>query len=63
MPSEAPRVFTVREAADYLKIGRSYTEMLIASGELKSFKLGRLRRIPAEALEDFVAKKVNASRR
>ena len=33
---------------------------LIASGELRSVKIGRSRRVPADALEEYVAKLVDA---
>jgi excisionase family DNA binding protein len=50
----APLLLTVEEAAERLRIGRSLAYELVQSGELVSVKLGRCRRIPVAALEDFV---------
>jgi excisionase family DNA binding protein len=47
-------VFTVEEAADRLGIGRTLMYALITAGEVESVRIGRLRRIPAEALEMYV---------
>ncbi len=43
------------EAAEILSIGRSKVYELMGTGELASVRIGRCRRIPAEALSDFVA--------
>lgn len=42
------------EAATMLGLGRSKIYELLASGELESVKIGKARRVPAEALEDYV---------
>jgi excisionase family DNA binding protein len=41
-------------AAERLDIGRTLLYELLASGEIESVKLGRNRRIPAEALAAYV---------
>lgn len=51
----AGELLTVEEAARRLRIGRSLLYRLIASGELESVKVGRLRRVPAECLPEYVA--------
>ena len=43
------------EAAEILSIGRSKVYELMGTGELASVRIGACRRIPAEALTDFVA--------
>jgi excisionase family DNA binding protein len=43
------------EAAQRLGIGRTKVYELMASGELRSVKIGAARRISATALADFVA--------
>jgi excisionase family DNA binding protein len=48
-------LLTVEEAARRLRIGRTLVYQLISSGELKSVKVGRLRRVPAECLPAYVA--------
>ncbi len=47
-------VLTVEEAADRLGIGRTLMYALITSGEVESVRIGRLRRVPADALDEFV---------
>lgn len=42
-----------RTTADRLGISLRSVEQLIRNGELASVKIGRLRRIPAHALENF----------
>jgi excisionase family DNA binding protein len=48
-------LLTVEEAADRLTLGRTFVYQLIMSGELESVKVGRLRRVPAECLPEYVA--------
>ena len=49
-------VLTIEEAAERLGIGRTLMYSLVASGEVESVQIGRLRRLPTEALTDFVAR-------
>ena len=46
----------VDEAASLLGVGRSFLYALVQRGEIASVKLGRARRIPMSALEEFVKK-------
>jgi excisionase family DNA binding protein len=46
--------FTVEEAADRLRKGRTWTWGAIRSGELKSFKIGARRLVSEDALDDFI---------
>jgi excisionase family DNA binding protein len=48
-------LLTVEEAAKSLRLGRTLVYRLIASGELESVTVGRLRRVPAECLTEYVA--------
>lgn len=50
----APALLTVEEAARRLRIGRTLCFRLVSSGELESVVIGRLRRIPPAALDDYV---------
>lgn len=50
------RLLTIDEAAQRLGIGRSHAYVYVLRGELESVKLGRSRRIPAEAVDEFVRK-------
>ncbi len=49
-----PLLYRVNQAAELLQLGRSTVERLVASGELRSIKVGKCRRIPADALAEFV---------
>jgi excisionase family DNA binding protein len=42
------------EAAELLAVGRSRLFELMASGELRSVKIGRSRRVPVAALTEYV---------
>jgi excisionase family DNA binding protein len=46
---------TVEEAARRLGVGRTTMYALLASGEIPSMAIGRLRRVPADALAAYVA--------
>ena len=48
-------LLTVEEAAERLGIGRSNMYRLLATGQVRSIRIGRLRRIPVEALDHYVA--------
>lgn len=49
-------LLTAEEAADCLKVGRCKVYDLIRTGELQSIKIGRLRRIPVDAVREFASK-------
>lgn len=49
-------LLTVEEAARRLGVGRTTCFKLVSAGEIESVVVGRLRRIPAEALPVYVAK-------
>ncbi|RFU87329.1 helix-turn-helix domain-containing protein [Streptomyces triticagri] len=48
-------LLTVEEAARRLGIGRTTCFRLVSTGELESVTVGRLRRVPADALSTYVA--------
>ena len=47
-------LLTVDEAAQRLGIGRSHAYLYVLRGELESVKLGRSRRVPLQAISDFI---------
>jgi excisionase family DNA binding protein len=47
-------LLTPEEAAERLSVGRSRIFELIATGRLRSVRIGASRRVPASALIDFV---------
>lgn len=55
------RWFTVAEVAEMLGFGETKVRMAIISGELKSVKDGKLRRILPEWVDDYVAARVAES--
>ena len=55
-------LLTVVEAARRLEISRSLLYELIAKDEIQSIRVGRLRRVPAEALSDYISRQQVASR-
>ncbi|MDT9697436.1 helix-turn-helix domain-containing protein [Streptomyces sp. P17] len=52
---------TVAEAARRIGIGRTKLYEYVSSGEIASVKIGSLRRIPAEAVGEFLARRFRAS--
>jgi excisionase family DNA binding protein len=52
-------LLTPEEAFNEIKIGRAKGFQLIASGDLPSIKIGRLRRIPADGLRAWVQRQVD----
>lgn len=51
-------LLTVEEAAHQLGIGRTKVYALVKSGDLESVQIGRLRRIPTAAIEEYAARLV-----
>lgn len=52
-----PRLMcTVPEVAAVLSIGRSAAYELVACGRIPSVKIGKSRRVPVKALEDYIAR-------
>ena len=51
---EKQLLLRVEEAAQRLGIGRSLMYQLVLSGSVESVPIGRLRRIPAECLDEYI---------
>ncbi len=51
-------LLTVTEAAQRLAVGRSQLYELLRRGEIVSVRIGRSRRVPVRALEDFAKAKI-----
>ena len=49
-----PLVLTIEQAAKRLGIGRTLMYALVTSGEIESVTIGRLRRIPADCITEYV---------
>ena len=52
---DALGMFTVPEAAALMSLGRRTVWRMVASGEIESVKVGRSRRIPRQAVADYIA--------
>lgn len=55
-----PLLFTPAQAAAALSLGQTKVYELLATGALKSVKIGTARRIPREALHEFVQQQQSA---
>lgn len=55
MSSHEPLLMTVESAAEMLSIGRTRMFDLINKGEVSSVIIGRSRRVPLVALQQYVA--------
>jgi len=51
-------LLTIEEAAERLQVGRCTMQALLLSGEVQSFKIGRLRRVPPAALEAYIRRRM-----
>ncbi|MFC5996744.1 helix-turn-helix domain-containing protein [Pseudonocardia hispaniensis] len=51
-----PLLYTVEEAAELLTISRWKVFELIRLRELRSVKIGGLRRVPGAAIEEYIAR-------
>lgn len=49
-----PLVLTIEQAAERLGVGRTLMYALVQSGAVESVRIGRLRRIPSDALDTFL---------
>ena len=47
-------LYSVEEAADLLGIGRTFMFHLLATGEIDSFKIGKRRKVPRDALDGYI---------
>jgi excisionase family DNA binding protein len=55
VPAADALLLRVEEAAPLLRLSRTEVFALIKKGELTSIKIGRRRRIPRQALDDYIA--------
>jgi len=55
-----PKLLTVRQAAAVLGLSRSATYALVTKGDIRSLKIGRSRRVPVLALDEFIGKQLLA---
>ncbi|MFD6279745.1 helix-turn-helix domain-containing protein [Streptomyces sp. NPDC060209] len=61
MTTATAELLTVPEVMARLKLGRSTVYDLIRSRRLTSITIGRSRRIPADAVRDFIVNEIEAA--
>jgi excisionase family DNA binding protein len=54
LSAPGPLLYSVEDAAQLLGIGRTFMFHLVATGEICSVKIGKRRKIPRDALDDYV---------
>jgi excisionase family DNA binding protein len=59
MTARDPLAYRIGEAAEMANISRATIYRLIASGKLKTVKIGRIRLVPAPALRSLLEKGVS----
>ena len=47
-------LYSVEEAAGLLGVGRTFMFYLVATGEIESLKIGKLRKIPRDAIDSYI---------
>lgn len=47
-------IFTIDEAAEYLKLSHQTIRKLIKEGKIKCFKTGRIYRITNDSIQEFI---------
>lgn len=57
----APVIYTATEARQILKVSKSTMSKLLVGGQVKSFKVGRDRRVTEEALKAYIAEQLAAA--
>lgn len=54
--NEPKSLITVEELAEWLMIGKTATYKLLASGEIKGFRIGRIWKIPISNVNEYIQK-------
>lgn len=62
-PEPPPELLTIQEAADRLRVSRNFIAERIHAGQLPSIAVGRNRRIPAAAFDEFVRRRATGADR
>lgn len=51
-------IMKFEEVMEYLNIGKSTLYKLLRSGEITSFKIGKVWKIPRQSVEDYIKKQM-----
>lgn len=52
-------LITVEELCDFLMIGKNAAYRLLKSGQIKSFQIGRIWKIPKVSIEKYIREQTN----
>jgi excisionase family DNA binding protein len=57
-PTTERRLLDIREVAELLGCSRSYVYVLLSSRQIRSLKVGKLTRVPLDAVSEFIDRKL-----
>ncbi len=52
-------LITVKELCEFLMIGKNAADQLLKSGQIKSFRIGRIWKIPKVSIEKYIREQTN----
>lgn len=55
--NDASEIITIDELCDMLQIGKNTAYRLLLNGEIQAFKIGRIWKIPKQAVISFILQK------
>jgi excisionase family DNA binding protein len=58
----APQMLEVSDVAEALKVSERHVQTLLHAGEIASVKVGRCRRVPADAVEAYIRRQAGEGR-
>ena len=59
MDNDLSPLITIDELCELLMIGRNAAYKLLTSGKIKSFRIGRVWKIPRDSLTDYIKEQSN----
>lgn len=61
MENTSENLITIEELCEELMIGRNTAYHLLATGQIRGFRIGRIWKIPREAVSKYIAEQSNLS--
>ena len=59
MDNELSPLITIDELCELLMIGRNAAYKLLTTGKIKSFKIGRVWKIPRDSVQSYIKEQIN----
>jgi len=59
MKNELSPIITIEELCEMLMIGRNAAYKLLTSGKIKSFRIGRVWKIPRDSIQTYIMEQSN----